>query len=572
MRQGIAFKLGLLLATFSLVAMTIVAYYSYSSSRATLLGAAQRDLLTATQVLGRNFQARIDEAAGDVLLLARLPGALRVAGSDADTDPGHAAKDLADVFTAVMAVHPEYFQIRLIGAARHGLERVRVDRDRGELTRIATPELQEKGHYPYVFETLRLRSGVVHLSDIGVNHESGAHAGLEQPTVRLASPVAGPDGKVLGLIVIDLDLERLFVRLRSDMPQPYSLYMSNQWGDYLIHPDPSQTFGFDVGRRVFIQDAFAPVAELIQGRSQNAVTQVALDGSTGNGQVAAFVRLPYGPSAEKNFVILGLSQSLEKVLSETRQLGWTTVQMILGLAALAIALAALVARALTRRLRDMTGVVQKFSSEQVTSELPSDSGDEIGMLARSLNTMQSTIKANLGELIESRHQLKHLAQHDGLTELPNRALFDDRLRQALAQARRDQARVALLFVDLDGFKLINDTQGHHVGDLLLREVARRMEACVRNADTVGRRGGDEFVVLLPVVESDQDALRVAEKICAALTQRYELEGVSLTLSASIGVALFPQHGADESTLARSADAAMYHAKQAGGNRARLAGA
>lgn len=568
MRQGIAFKLGLLLATFSLVAMGMVGYYSYSSSRATLLDAAQRDLLTATQVLGRNFQASIDEVAGDSLLLARLPAAALVA---AETALGHPANDLAEVFSAIMAEHPAYFQIRLIGAARHGLELVRVDRDGDKLVRVAAADLQEKGHYPYVFDTLRLGRGQVHLSDIGLNHEAGAHSGLEQPTVRVATPVLGPDGKTLGLIVINLDLARLFARLKSDLPLAYQLYLSNHWGDYLIHPDPAQTFGFEAGRRVFIQDAFAPVAALIQGQSQSTVTQVAAGGARGPGQVAAFVRLPFGSAVEKHFVVLGLSQPLENVLRETRQLGWTTVQMILALGALALVLAALVARAVTRRLRAMVGAVQKFSNEQVISELPSDSGDEIGSLARSLNDMQSTIDANIGELIESRHALKHLAQHDRLTGLPNRALFDDRLRQALALARRDQTHVALLFVDLDGFKLINDSHGHHAGDLLLVAVARRLEACVRGADTVGRHGGDEFVVLLPVVETEQDALRVAEKICAALSQPFDLEGVSARLSASIGVALYPQHGGDALTLARSADAAMYQAKQGGGQRVRLGG-
>lgn len=112
--------------------------------------------------------------------------------------------------------------------------------------------------------------------------------------------------------------------------------------------------------------------------------------------------------------------------------------------------------------------------------------------------------------------------------MPNRALFDDRLRQAVSQARRDQTRLALLFVDLDDFKVINDTFGHHVGDLLLKAAAKRMQACVRNVDTVGRLGGDEFVVLLTHIEVDQDALLVAEKICSALNQPFDLDGRSLT--------------------------------------------
>jgi diguanylate cyclase (GGDEF)-like protein len=245
--------------------------------------------------------------------------------------------------------------------------------------------------------------------------------------------------------------------------------------------------------------------------------------------------------------------------------------MIVALGVLAVLLAALVSRVVTGSLRSMVHAVGLFSKEQVVSELSSARKDEIGLLARSLNDMQVTIVANLRELNESRQALKHLAQHDSLTGLPNRALFDDRLQQAVSQARRDQTRLALLFVDLDEFKAINDTYGHHVGDLLLVAAAQRMEDCVRNVDTVGRLGGDEFVVLLTHVEEEQDALMVAEKICKTLNQPFELDGRQIHISASIGAAIYPAHGSDELTLARSADAAMYLSKEEGGNRVRLCG-
>lgn len=558
MRFGIGFKLGLLLASFSLVAMGTVGYYAYASGRAALLAAAQRDLLTATQVLGRNFQASIDEVAGDTLLLASL-----AAGND--------KRLLADTFTALMAVNPQYFQIRLIGADDHGLELVRVDRDGDKLARVPAANLQEKAHYAYVFNTLQLARGQVYLSDITLNHEVGAHSGLHKPTVRVATPVLGGDGKVLGLIVINLDLNGLFARLKSDLPNAYQLYLSNHWGDYLIHPNPAEAFGFDQGRRIFIQEFFEPVAALISGKSASVVTSLEGTQQATRGLVAAFVRLPYGGTADKRFVILGLSQPLENVVRETSRLGWTTVQMILALSVLAVLLAWLVSRAVTGPLRNMVDAMGVFSREQSIIELPSSRKDEIGLLASSLNDMQNTIVATMRELNESRQALTHLAQHDSLTGLPNRALFDDRLRQAVSQARRDQTRLALLFVDLDGFKAINDTFGHHAGDLVLNVVAKQMQACVRNVDTVGRLGGDEFVVLLTHVEGEQDALLVAGKICTALNQPFELDGQNLVISSSIGAAVYPEHGADEVTLSKSADAAMYLAKISGGNRVRLFG-
>jgi diguanylate cyclase (GGDEF)-like protein len=560
--HGIGLRLAILLATFGIVAMGLVGYSSYASSRAALLGATQRDLLTSTQVLGKNFQERIAEVSAHALLLARLTPSLRSGGAMSTQDKDR----LAEAFRAMLEVHPDYFQARLISAADHGIELVRVDRDVTLLLRIDGLHLQEKGHYPYVFNTLKLARGQVYLSDITLNRETGAHAGLDKPTLRVATPVARADGAIVGLIVINIDLETLFAGLKVDLPAMYQLYLSNHWGDYLIHPDPALAFGFDLGRRELIQNYYPPVAALIEGRQMSVVTAPHAE----DGRVAAFARLPMGSQQDAHFVVLGLSQPLENVMREASQLGWDTVRLILVLSAAAVLLAALVSRAVTGPLRQMAAAVQRFSKERVVSELPSERNDQIGLLARSLNEMQRTIVANIRELDDSRQALRHLAQHDGLTGLPNRALFEDRLRQAMAQARRGAGFLAVLFVDLDGFKAVNDSCGHHTGDLLLTAVAKRIEGCVRDADTAGRIGGDEFVILLSAIELERDALAVAEKVRAALAMPFDLDQSTQRIAASIGVALFPQHGDSEHALALSADAAMYRAKAAGGNRVELA--
>lgn len=160
-------------------------------------------------------------------------------------------------------------------------------------------------------------------------------------------------------------------------------------------------------------------------------------------------------------------------------------------------------------------------------------------------------------------QIRHMAQHDPLTGVANRALFSDLLQQALANAKRDHSRFAVMTLDLDDFKPVNDRHGHHVGDLLLREIARRMQECVRESDIVARIGGDEFIVLLRGIEQDADALPVAEKVRQALKQPIKVAGEVLRVSASIGIALYPEHGDDEIELFRNADFAMYAAKRHG---------
>lgn len=166
---------------------------------------------------------------------------------------------------------------------------------------------------------------------------------------------------------------------------------------------------------------------------------------------------------------------------------------------------------------------------------------------------------------ESEQRILHLATHDTLTGLPNRNLLLDRVEQALVHAQRSHLHAAVLFIDLDNFKIINDTLGHDVGDLLLQDVTARLLASVRTEDTVARQGGDEFVMLLQSVSNAQDAGTVAAKLLETLRLPYWVKGKELHISASIGIAIFPDDGKDVNALLKNSDTAMYHAKETGRN-------
>jgi diguanylate cyclase (GGDEF)-like protein/PAS domain S-box-containing protein len=163
-------------------------------------------------------------------------------------------------------------------------------------------------------------------------------------------------------------------------------------------------------------------------------------------------------------------------------------------------------------------------------------------------------------------RMSYLAQHDFLTELPNRMLLNDRLMQAMAAARRHRTSLAVLFVDVDHFKHINDSLGHTIGDGLLKSIARRLVACVRSTDTVSRHGGDEFVVLLSEVARTEDAAVSADKVLAALSAPDRIEQQDLRITASVGISVFPDDGTDAETLVKNADRALLHAKDSGRNR------
>jgi len=160
-------------------------------------------------------------------------------------------------------------------------------------------------------------------------------------------------------------------------------------------------------------------------------------------------------------------------------------------------------------------------------------------------------------------RIQTLANYDSVTGLPNRNLLHDRITQAIYFARRYERNVAILFIDLDDFKVVNDSLGHNVGDQLLRELGKRLTACVREVDSVSRLGGDEFVIVLTGVTNRDDVIAIAKKVMETLSQPFILEGHEVFVSSSIGIAIFPKDGEDETALLKNADSAMYHAKERG---------
>lgn len=559
MKFGIAAKLGVVLALVGMLAAGITGFYAYSASRGLLLQSARDDLLTATRVLARRITLVREDISLTLRALARHPAALRVLAED---DPARAA-ELGTVFALLLEANPAYFQIRLIAADAHGLERVRVDRDGGGIEHVTGDALQEKGHYAYVFDTLRLAAGEVYMSRVAINHERGSHAALLQPTVQFATPLVDAAGVARGVIVINVDLNGVFAQLAADLPPDFQLFLTNSSGDYLIHPDASRAFGFDKGRRVRVQDEFPAALALVEGRIADLVIEAPAGAHAGTPVVASFIATQAQVNTDDGRFLLGLAQPLDAVLARATPIGAVVLQIVIGLCIAGILIASVLARAITRPINALSSAVEHFSNDGRGPALPVLRADEIGTLARRFVELRTQIAQQMAELHQRRSELEHLAQHDALTDLPNRALFDDRMGIALAAARRDGSRLALLFIDLDRFKPINDSLGHAAGDRVLKGVADRIRHNIRESDTAARIGGDEFVVLLRSIPSREDALRVAQKIADAIDQPFELDGCALSISASIGVAVFPEDGADAAALSRHADAAMYRAKDAG---------
>ncbi len=811
MRLSVGIRLGFWLALLGTASTALTGYYVYDRSRSLLISSSQEKLLTATQVLAQRFSGSLANISADVEFIASLPLLQQIADQPAHSPLLSARKkQLADIFVGLLATRNAYSQVRLIGVEDYGKELVRVDllgEKDDEIEVVSGDDLQEKGHLPYFFETLRLPPRQFYVSQISLNQEQGAHYGFGKPTIRIATPVRSRTGTPFGIVVIDVDLKNLFDLISTEIPQDLKTLLTNDAGDYLIHPEPAKTFGFNRGRRFVIQDDLPATKPVLDGQAQYAMLETA-DGSLGSPSLVAFVRVSFGAIAEQRFALLGLYTPLENVLAKSKMLGLSVIQITLLFIVLATLVALLLARILAKPLNQTAQAVRLHALGRPIAALPLDRDDEIGDLARDFSDMTAQLDKQMFEIqsaksrlkmqidrmpigfivwdrdfrvrtwnpaatgifgyteeealgkypyglivpkaaqaaveeiwgrllkgdmtaysinenitrdgrtivcewtntplkgadgvatsvlsmvqdITSRKQAEHrlqlaasvfsharegimildadgsiievndtfihitgysreeavgrnprmlqsgrhgpefyaamwqtilehdhwqgevwnrrkdgemyaelltisavrdaggktqnyvalftditpmkkhqqeleqIAHYDTLTGLPNRVLLADRLQHAMAQSLRHGMSLAVAYLDLDGFKAVNDRYGHDAGDALLVEVAQRMKAALREGDTLARIGGDEFIAVLVDLERPQDCEPVLLRLLQAAASPVVNGDTALHVSASIGVASYPQDGATEADqLIRYADQAMYHAKRMGKN-------
>jgi diguanylate cyclase (GGDEF)-like protein len=253
-------------------------------------------------------------------------------------------------------------------------------------------------------------------------------------------------------------------------------------------------------------------------------------------------------------IVAVLQRSLEEGLLPFRRISEAFFWLTLGGLGLLVAGSLVIAGSITRPVQRLAEAARRVQEGDYSRRVQIAQKGEIGQLAVSFNHM-------LEGIVSREKEILRLAYEDGLTALPNRAMFNEQLGQAVRAARRESRPLAVLLLDMDRFKAINDTLGHPVGDQVLREVGARVRAALRDADVVARLGGDEFAVLLTTGTSEHASVVVAQKILHALEAPLVVEGQTMDVAASVGIARFPEHGDDASALLRAADVAMYVAKR-----------
>lgn len=561
MRFGVGFKLAIWLALFGILSTGLTGYYAYSKSRQLLISAAEDKLSTATEVLGQRFIDSLIPITEDLGMIISLPALTALANEPAGTAAAQSHQiTLQEVFSSMLTSRIDYAQIRLIGAANFGRELIRTDRTDAGIAVINNDGLQEKGHFPYVFEAVKRPAGEFYFSRINLNRERHWQDGFETPTLRIAAPVRGTDGTVFGIVIINVDLNRLFNRIRSNLPRNIDLVLTNDEGDYLIHPDQDKTFGFDRGRRFLIQDDIAEIKTLLaSGTVRHLLTRTKKSLQV-QANAGSFLKVPFGNTDQNEFVLLGLQTPLDIVLHDSELLGMTIIQITLLCSLAAACLSFLLSFVLAKPLNAMAIAVKQFEAGKVVVNLPTERDDEIGYLARSFQQMSLRLSSQVGDLQAREQHLHHAAHHDQLTGLPNRTMFHQVLGALVQQAQSDHSRFCLMFIDLDKFKQVNDQLGHLVGDQALQVAALRMRSSVRTDDLVARLGGDEFTILIREFRHESDVTAMALKLIRVFDQPFSVDGHEFDMHCSIGISRFPQDGQDVDQLLNAADAAMYRAK------------
>lgn len=371
-----------------------------------------------------------------------------------------------------------------------------------------------------------------------------------QPALPIGAPVAGPDGRVLALLigVTALDAPGFLDRIRDGR--------IGATGGYLLVSPADKLFVAAGDPSMVLKPTPPPGVNPLHDRAMAGFrgTGVTVN-AKGIEEFSAMVDVP----STGWFVVARMPTA--EAFATIRHAQDNVVRHSLTASLIVIVVAGIFLRLMLRPLHDAAELAKRMRAGEIPlAPLPIVRDDEVGHLTGAFNRL-------LEQLADSRSKLEHLAHHDPLTGLPNRTMLADRLRRARVRARRRRGRIALFFLDLDGFKPINDELGHDAGDAALIEVARRLSGILRECDTLARVGGDEFVVLVGDLSEDCEAglVVLAERCLAALSQPLSLKGVERRFGVSIGIAV-GGGDSDPEALLHAADQAMYVAKNAGRGR------
>lgn len=544
--MSIRTKLILAFMIFSIIPMGFVALHLYREATSRILSTTGEHFEALAQLksdeITRYFdQVKIDLASAQDFVVLRSNIPILLSLKNRPDDPRYrAAKQMLDIQIIKYATDHQIDDIDILSPDG----KVIYSKDGDD-----TGHIEKETHS--VATLLREGKNGTYFTDVFRKMEKGTSVDF----MLASAPLYDMKGNSIGVIVFELNLNTFFEHIQSTTGLGKS-------GETLIVKRVGDTVRYLNPLRHKLDLSSGPVK---MGDQRAIPAQLAASGQSGFGitydyrgveVVAAWRTIPAAA--------WGIVVKTDAVEAFAPVIGLRDDLLAAG--ALAFTLGMLfslwLAHSMSQPIRALQKAAEELGHGNLEYQVPVESNDEIGQLSRTFNRMV----LNLREITASRDQIRHLANHDALTGLPNRLLLEDRLQQALIEGRREDELVAVMFLDLDGFKGVNDTYGHEAGDVLLKQVAIRLLHCVRERDTVARLGGDEFVIIFINVKGLSTVEMIARKVVRSFERSFDISGFTLNVSTSIGVSLYPQHAASPDDLMQLADEAMYQAKRAGKNR------
>jgi diguanylate cyclase (GGDEF)-like protein len=531
----------------------------FSTANALFVGQARADLQRQNQSVANEIDNLTDRAAASLLIARNNPAFERFYAADPSDTTARAAA-LNDIQQLMVYLQHTFAidEICLIDA--DGVEDARSVL--GELA--GAEDLSDaEAENPFFAPTLALDNGEVYRST-----EPYLSPDTNRWVVAHATPIVLADGRHVGLLHFEIPLEWFAAKVRDTSLTGGSSFLLDRDGHVLVHkdlgeviPDPQVDLGSHHGDAgvgfphawTWGTAGFRTMATKIL---QNAVAGTATFDDAGEG--SEFV---YQPVFAGHW-ILATELPRSVIYQPGAKLLRDTLVIVVPLLSVAVLLMLWYSARLLAPLRRLSQAPAAIGAGDLEQTAGISGDNEIGELGRSFDHMAAELQTSMQQRVEVEAALQHQALHDVLTQLPNRAWLQDRLQRGIATDEHDRRPWALLLLDLDRFKEVNDTLGHQAGDRLLQEIARRLEGELRTCDAVARLGGDEFAILLGEADS-VTAPCVVARLIEVLEAPVRIDGHDVVIGASVGIALYPEHGHDVPTLMRRADIAMYVAKRSG---------
>lgn len=538
-------KILLLLIPLIILPLLVLGWLAYSLLMEDARNRTQFQMTTLLEQIESQTETQLHTARANASLFSNTALIRQYIGEQVSSDGGLVSEQqVMDLLFNYQLAYPEYYEIRII--RRDGREQVRSVL--GSIDNLTTDEISSS-----YFIEIGNNSGVTYTTFFR-NPDNG------QPALLTSKPLYLPNKKgtgtkkeLYGYLVLTIDLGFLERQAENDKAgENGEVFFTDNSGTILFHPSAEQ-----VGKQLS--------AELFSESILSANSSIRVAGKYRDKKAYFHVIKLH------DWLYAFVVYQEDKLLARSINLGWTVTLITFAAILLATTiLFGILKKQLITPIRKLSLAASEMGKGQVLVPIDIDSNDEIGELATTFREMGK----NLNHYHE---QVRYVAYHDSLTGLPNRAMFKDYLNRATAEARRDLQGLAVLFLDLDNFKRINDTLGHQSGDKLLEAFADRISKHLRETDVVShpsreeasrviaRLAGDEFIVLLPRTSGPGEAQKVSDRILKSLSEPFVIAMQELYVSASIGIAMYPEDGETAGELLKNADIAMYHAKKLGRN-------